>query len=77
MLQPIYKYFKKNADSNHISPAVSNNSLAPALNHHNTKLRIKFDGDFLKQDKATLSYKQVVNVYIVYEINLGSHIQGH
>ena len=31
-------------------PATFNNSLAPALNQINTKLRVKFDGSCLKQE---------------------------
>ena len=63
----VCKYFKKIANSNNIlawkskglsnesikSPAVSNNSLAPALSHIKTKLRVKFDSNCLKQDKVT------------------------
>ena len=30
----------------------------------------------LKQDKVTFTYKQLVNIYIVYEINLRSYLQG-
>ena len=50
----------------------SNNSLAPALNHISTKLRIKFDGSCLKQEKVTFTHKKVVNIYIAHEINLCS-----
>ena len=33
------------------------------------KIRVKFDGSFLKQDKLTFTHKTVVNIYIVYEKN--------
>ena len=52
------------------SPGVSNNSLAPALNYINAKLRVKFYGSSLKQGKIILTHKQVVNIYIVYDTNL-------
>ena len=82
VFQPVYKYFKKIANNNHILAwksqgltdemikpyAASNDSLAPALNHINTILWGKFDGSCLKQEKALFTYKQVVNIYIVYEI---------
>ena len=45
-------------------------SLAPALNHINTKFGVKLDGHCLKQGKVTFAHKQVVYIYIVYEINL-------
>ena len=61
--QPVFRYFKRIGNSNHISewkskglsdeiinlPAASNNSLSPAINHINTNLRAKFDGSWLKQ----------------------------
>ena len=67
---------KKVANSDHISglkskgladesikpPAASNNSLAPALNHSNTKLQLKFYGHCLREDKVTFTYKQLVNL---------------
>ena len=31
---------------------------------------VKFDGSCLKQDNVTFTHKQVVSIYIVYEINL-------
>ena len=84
VFQPVLRYFKKIANSNHFSmwklkvlsdesikpPATSNNSLAPALNYSNTKLRVKFDGNYLKQDEATFTYNKGVNIYIVSEIKM-------
>ena len=32
------------------SPGASNNTLVPTLNYINTKMRVKFDGNNLKQD---------------------------
>ena len=32
------------------SPGASNNTLVPTLNYINTKMRVKFDGNHLKQD---------------------------
>ena len=38
--------------------------------YHNTnKIRVKFDGDCLKQNQARLLHRGVVNVYIAYEIS--------
>ena len=34
-----------------------------------TKIRIKFSGSRLKQDKITYTHGKIVNIYIVYEIN--------
>ena len=51
-------------------PTASNDSLTLALNYINTKFWVKFDGICLKQDNITFKHKQVVSVYIAYEINL-------
>ena len=52
------------------SPSSSNNSIAPALNYFGTKARVKFNGSCLKQDKIAFTHGKIVNIYIVYEINL-------
>ena len=42
----------------------------PSLNYIGNKSRIKFDSQCLKQDKVTFPHKNLVNIYIVYKINL-------
>ena len=60
-----------------IKPHVaSNNSLAPTLNTFNTKLRVKFNGSYLKQEKVAFLHKNVVNIYTAYEINLWQFTVG-
>ena len=52
---------------------LSDNSLAPSLNHIGFRTSIfisKFDGQCLKQGKVTFNYKTVVDIFIVCEINL-------
>ena len=82
VFQPIYKYFKTDS-SYHISswtskglsnesitpPSAANNFLTPSLNYLGTKIRVKFSGSCLKQDKVTYTHGKIVNIYIVYEIN--------
>ena len=51
-------------------PTTSDNRFAPALGYIGNKLRVKFDGNCLKQDKITFTYGKTVNIYIVYEINM-------
>ena len=50
------------------TPSTSNNSLNPLLDYFHTKMRLKFSGSCLKQDKATHVPRNIVNIYIVYEI---------
>ena len=37
------------------------------------KIRVKFVGSCLKQDKVTFTYGKTVNIYIVYEISFSNH----
>ena len=43
--------------------------LNPSLYYVATKVRVKFRGDCLKQEKHSLDYGKVVNIYIAYEID--------
>ena len=43
-----------------------NNKFATNLIYHNARLRVKFNGDFLWQDKAIYNHGPLVNIYIVY-----------
>ena len=78
----MYKYFKTDG-SYHISsstskglsnesikpPSAPNNFLTPSLNYLGTKIRVKFRGSCLRQDKVSYTHGKIVNIYIVYEIN--------
>ena len=82
VFQPMYKYLKKNGNTDFIllwksnglpdeiikSPSSSNNSLAPVLHYIDNKTRINFYGSCLKQDEITFTHGKTVNIYIVYEI---------
>ena len=50
----------------HFISCLSFGCIASALNLMNTKIRLKFDGRRLKQDKVTLTHKKVVHFHIVY-----------
>ena len=44
--------------------STSNNSLTPVLDYYDTsKIRVKFLGSRLKQDKSTITHKNIVNIY--------------
>ena len=54
-------------------PTTSDNSLTTTLNYYYpSKIRVKFAGSCLKQDKITFYHKKVVNIYIVYELGASS-----
>ena len=51
--------------------------LHPSLNYVGTKVRIKFGGDCLKQEKITYTHGKIVNIYIVYEIEKSINISSY
>ena len=81
VFQPMYRYFKMITNTDYISswkskglsaegiklPTTSDNSFAPALTYYNTKIRVKFTGNCLKQPKISYTHGKAVNIYIVYE----------
>ena len=80
IFQPIYRYFKtsnsdyvlswtsKGLSNESIKPTpVSNNFLNPLLNYLDTKIRVKVNGNCLKQSQISYTHGKRVNIYIVYE----------
>ena len=77
------RYFKRVVNSDYIlkwkskglsdesikSPSALHNFLNSSLNYFGTKIRARFNGSCLEQDKRKYGHKRIVNVYIVYEIN--------
>ena len=68
----MYRYFKtiNSVDnmSDWKSKGLSKGLFNPLLDYFHTKMRSKFSGSCLKQDKATHVPRNIVNIYIVYEI---------
>ena len=52
--------------------STTDNSLHPTLNYYGTKIRAKFTGDCLEQQKITYNHRKVVNTYIVYSLSASS-----
>ena len=51
--------------------------LNPSADFIGTKLRVKFNGDRLKQENITFNYGKIVNIYIVYEIERSVDISSY
>ena len=49
-------------------PTTSDNSITPALSYYDNKIKVKFTGSCLKQTAHYYHHKNVVNIYIVYEL---------
>ena len=50
-------------------PTTTNNSLSLKLKEHSSKRRVEFKGRCLKQDKITFTLRNVVNLFIAYELD--------
>ena len=53
-------------------PFTSDNSLTPAVSYYDTKTRVKYTGNCLKQPKISYTHGTIVNIYIVYELGASS-----
>ena len=51
------------------SIAASNYSITLELYYYGNKIRVRFNGSCLRQDKLTYTHGKIVNIYIVYVIN--------
>ena len=51
--------------------------LNPSLDFVGNKIRVKFNGDCLKQEKITFNHGKIVNIYIVYEIERSVNISSY
>ena len=58
-------------------PSTSNSFLNPLLDYVRTKIRVKFSGNCLEQDKATHNQGTIVNIYIAYEISKNYNISSY
>ena len=59
------------------APTSSNKVLNPSLDYVDTKIRVKFRGDCLKQEKITFDHWKIVNISIVYEIERSVNISSY
>ena len=65
---------KRLSDETIKAPSTSDNSITPSINYTNNtdKLKVKFTGSCLKQDKVTFNHGKVANIYIAYELGASS-----
>ena len=75
-----YTYFWKSkglSDERINCITVSNYSITPKLSYYGSKIRLKFNGSCLKQDKFTYSNGTIAKIYIFYEISKGYNISSY
>ena len=58
------------------SPSTSNKIFNPLVDHVGTKI-VKFNGDYLKQEKVTFNHGKIVNIYIVSEVEKSVNISSY
>ena len=58
-------------------PTTSNKVLNRSVDYIGTKIRVIFHGDCLKQEKITFNHGEIVNIYIVYEIDRSVNISSY
>ena len=75
-----YIYFWKSkgfSDERINSVTASNYCITPELSYYGSKIRVKFNGSCLKQDKIRFDHGKIVNIYIVYEISKNFNISSY
>ena len=60
--------FKGLSDESNKPPSTSNKMLNPSLDYVGTKVRVKFNGDCLKQEKVRFNNGKIANIWMVYEM---------
>ena len=58
-------------------PSMSNKMFNPSVNYVGTKVRVKINGESLKQDKILFDHWKIVNIYIVYEVDRNVNISSY
>ena len=67
-----YSYFKTVVNTSKYN-GMSDESIKPLLtsdDFDNARMRVKLLKNYLKKEKVTITYKQIMSTYIAYEINL-------
>ena len=59
------------------SPTTANKIRNPSQSYVVTKVRVRFSGDCLKQEKITFNHGKIVNIYIAYEIEKSVNISSY
>ena len=73
-----YWKYKGLSDEKINSIKISDYVITPYLCYYDTnKIRVKFDGGCLKQDQETLLYREIVNIYIVYDVNDNFNVSSY
>ena len=64
----ISSWESKGLSSEKISSVTTSDGRVSKLVHDNARIKVKFNEDFLKQNKVTYNHGPIVNIYIVYRL---------
>ena len=79
VFQPVYKYFEKTgekvsswkskglSDEKNISTTTSTDRSATKTIYDNARIKVRFNGDLLRQNQVTYNHEPVVNIFIISE----------
>ena len=92
IFQPIHRYFKIFSanytnilswkskglpDQSIKAPTTFSKFLNPPLDHVGSKIRVRFTGDSLIQEKLIFNHEKIVNIYIVYELEKSVNVSNY
>ena len=75
-----YLYFSKSkglSDERINYVIASNYSITPSKDYLGAKIRVKLNGNCLKQDKIAHTRRKTINIYIAYEISININISSY
>ena len=65
------------SDESFKAPTTDNKMINPSLDFVDTKARVMFSGDCLKEEKMTFNHGKIVNIYIFYELEKSVNISSY
>ena len=65
------------SDESFKTPTTDNKMINPSLDFVDTKARVMFSGDCLKEEKMTFNHGKIVNIYIFYELEKSVNISSY
>ena len=74
----IYFWKSKGLSDERINYIIASNYIiTPSLKYLGAKIRVKFNGSCLRQDKTTYTHGKIINIYIVYEISKNYNVSSY
>ena len=73
----VLSWQSKGLSNESIKPSTtSTNSLHPRLSYYDTKVSVQFTKNYLKESNHIFTHKNIVNIYIAYELAASSSVSS-